>query len=429
MEYPTATARQGYRGPSRQLPIPANQNRPKAPVLPFNAPYRQIEKQVGKKAARAFAGIAAKSLLRFVPLINTALFVWDLYELWMMFQAKQDVPFSFSGAGWVRDSSCNTYGGGAAVGHMGWTCINGLAVEFPTTFASRDGNPYWYQSGQWRASFRKADTETLSTGNIRFAIGDAYHYNTTNPVMPPATVVYPHVVPPKVVPNPLVRPDPYYDPALPPTPGMPVMPSAPPTIDPFGWPLNAPAPMPRALPWRLLPYLRPNPWRSPSEQTIRGSGMPNKPPRDLPVEFPTIIINPDGSISPGPVPKAKRVKPKEKERKMKMSAGARFVLGVVNESTEAVDALDAFYKALPRERKKRYKDTKLIARNVSVHEKADLVYRHFDEVNLPEALKNLVANQIEDAIYGGIGNALKKASKRAKPHGDIPIGFGTGPLM
>lgn len=428
MEYPTATARQGFPGSMPSLPIPVNDNRPPAQVLPFSKPYAAIEREVGKKVARSFAGLTAKALLRAIPVIGYGLLAWDLYNLYRMWADRKNVPFSFSGPGWTRVSGCPTYP--VVAGHRGWnSCISGYAYELNSTFATRDTSPYFQGfGGTWRASFRDANLKD-GADLQKFHVADVWQYSApwSDPNPPPAEWNPPYVRPPRYLPNPAVQPAP-----VSPRPGKPTVPVVPaphPSIDPFAWPVTYPAPYPRALPYWLLPYIGPNPWRSPTEQTTRGNGVDNPaPPNELPAEEPSFSIEPDGSIRPSSHPRARRVGPKEKERKMKMPMGAGFALRIVNFATEGVDFLDAFYDALPPDKKKKTKGGQIM-RNVTPQEKARRLYKNFNDLDIPQALKNLAANQAEDAFYGKIGNKLKQASKAAQPHGNIPIGFGTGPLM
>lgn len=94
-----------------------------------------------------------------------------------------------------------------------------------------------------------------------------------------------------------------------------------------------------------------------------------------------------------------------KERKFIFTPHANSVVGLLaNGLGETADFVNAVYKALPRDVRP-YK-------RIGALEKASLVYKHFDRLDVQQALLNVVYNQIEDAIYGRIGRAVGRSHRR-----------------
>ena len=80
----------------------------------------------------------------------------------------------------------------------------------------------------------------------------------------------------------------------------------------------------------------------------------------------------------------------EKERKVKSGRGAYRVLRWALELTEFKDAVDSIYEAIPGAPRVSWATFRVA-----------YIYEHWDEVDLNQAVYNLVYNQLEDAIVGG----------------------------
>lgn len=233
-----------------------------------------------------------------------------------------------------------------------------------------------------------------------------------------------------------------------PVPGAPPVPMVPPSIDPFTPPLM-PQPEPAPVPYRLIPRRINNPWRSPSEQPQRGpirmpspspapvppnpgqpprdkpekEKPPKKPPREKPRDRPRVPPWRDPEDNPF-IPRiwrdfpyrqqaprrefqvGRRVRPWQsrnpadrrpppkgtKERKLKSPVYYRAIMSIFDLVTETMDVVNALYWAIPPNlRKKGY---------TSPVDKARAVYRHFGEIDLDTAIKNLMRNQLEDMLIG-----------------------------
>lgn len=134
-----------------------------------------------------------------------------------------------------------------------------------------------------------------------------------------------------------------------------------------------------------------------------------------------------GSISTNTRPRVRlrqkpevRQKDKNRERKYRprWAGKAWALIGFV---TEANDVFEAFWKGLPGKLKRRafvengYK-------KLSQLDKARFLARHWREVDVDRFIKELIENQVEDFIYGKIGQAAGAASREA----NRPVGYQTG---
>lgn len=183
--------------------------------------------------------------------------------------------------------------------------------------------------------------------------------------------------------------------------------------DPLSNPILQPAAEPVAPPVRgprpgrrTNPATRTNPFRSPTEQTQVGPGRQHP-----------------GSVSPVPPPSDRTSQvssprqppgPGKKERKMKVavnnsSFGGRLIGGL----GELADAVNAMHDALPKELQLKY---------ATIPEKALQVYRHINEVDLNEAVMNMLANQGEDRFIGKTGQDTAVLNDRLGNPGGVTLG-------
>lgn len=285
-----------------------------------------------------------------------------------------------------------------------------------------------------------------------------------------------------------------------------------PAIDPFSQPVRDRKAVPIPLPYPLIPHVRANPFRSPTEQSQRGNATPltiahTQPIHGIPgrgwiVTGRGVIPIPGGSVVPrpgvGPVPvthplpKPPPAKTKEHKLRLTLKPG-NVALRIVNLATESFDVINALHDALDpkcqaqavrivpfnemfgqgirfrspehernieklREgRSTRYavqvmpngwrKYTKrdpavvkaarivrgragvgsLTHRPPTMQERLGALYQHMGEecFDLRKAMANLVENQIEDAIFGGLGRLTARANRKAGKSG----GFQLGPAL
>jgi hypothetical protein len=112
----------------------------------------------------------------------------------------------------------------------------------------------------------------------------------------------------------------------------------------------------------------------------------------------------------GPKPDAKtplrprhrwKVKPrKDKERKHKAMGLIAVLLAIGFAGTEIVDFVDAFHDALPKD--------KQAGKKSSPQERADAVYKNFKDLDINEALTNLIKEHWLDKFHGKLGGIESK---------------------
>lgn len=176
------------------------------------------------------------------------------------------------------------------------------------------------------------------------------------------------------------------------------VPAVNPALDPFANPIGQPAPAPQPLPWWMLPYRKPNPWYR--DQSERGN-EPVRPPVDTshdPIVF--------GEPYPGPRPvtptKPQPPGPGEKEAKGKWGgAGAPRLMRRARDAgysvTEALDALDAIWQALPR---------KYRTKGATPQQKVADLWKNWKALNVNKAILNLISNHLLDAVIGRTNAAV-----------------------
>lgn len=214
------------------------------------------------------------------------------------------------------------------------------------------------------------------------------------------------------------------------------MPGYIPAYDPNQIPIGQPVPTPRPLPYRVLPHRRENPFRAPSEQPQRGPApVPRPRPQERPATRPRPVPRPQGNAFPGvrPAPNpaielfpvVRPVKgghtfqpppPGTKERKFILALDNGSMLGiVVNAVGETNDVLEALHDALP----------KGCQTGTTPQAMAADILGCYQQMDLGKALYNLLANQLEDNVYGRLGR-LAAAANRAR---GAPAGIQFGPAL
>lgn len=176
-----------------------------------------------------------------------------------------------------------------------------------------------------------------------------------------------------------------------------------------------------------LPTRVPSPTTDPRPSPA-GKPRPIAPPMIIggPGTLPKTNPKPDGHNSTPPGPG-------EKERKtIANPKSGGLVSWAVGTVTESIDFIEALHDALPDDVKRHYyKDSKGKWRRAKPSASTMLkdLYKNFDKLDLNEALKNVIINQLQDAIIGKLG---ARAQKEAKPFLELlgrPVGFGTGPAI
>lgn len=208
--------------------------------------------------------------------------------------------------------------------------------------------------------------------------------------------------------------------------GLPVVPivyepAVLPLLDPMTLPIpvgGVPVEIP-VLP-RAVPTTRPlNPFRVPGAQTERGP-VPQRPP--VPPRVADVTPSPPakaGAALQRPPSRAgvttkwpERPRAGTKEVKLK-GVPTGIARAIINGATEFHDVVAAIYNALPKGHK---------PPAYSGIGRARAVWENLEHVNWDQAMRNLVANQIEDFLYGSQGRFGKRALNSARKHGYLPPG-------
>lgn len=221
-----------------------------------------------------------------------------------------------------------------------------------------------------------------------------------DPLFPWAPSVFPHELPvgspaPWTPPLNFPRPDPW----------SPESPSRGPR--PYETPAPQPKPVPKPEP---LPEPVPNPAPRPN---VVQNPFPNAP---LDSWLPAPRPNGRPQAQPKPRPPAKH----EKEAKARMGRVAGAIWGAFGPITETVDFVDVLYEALPRNLKRA--EYKKRGRQPNPIERAELIYKNINQIDVGKALTGYVQNEIEDYVIGQFGKKLGEASRKD----NRPIGYGAG---
>lgn len=175
----------------------------------------------------------------------------------------------------------------------------------------------------------------------------------------------------------------------------------------------------------------------------------------LVVDVPGVGTSPDASPKPGepehqPAPSPggnapppavhEYAPPRQGERERKAYSSGKLgllLLGTLGKVTEALDVLEALHDALPPEfkagwyklHKRGGEEFYLRRRSASPQEMVADLWAHWNEIDLNDALVNIIKNQLEDAAIGRLGS---EAQRQARPLLELlnrPVGLGTGPAV
>lgn len=154
----------------------------------------------------------------------------------------------------------------------------------------------------------------------------------------------------------------------------------------------------------------------------------------------TLAPSPDLTPSIGrPAPKVrldeKRVPPgkRVKEKKGLARKGLAFAVARAFDATEAVDAVDALFGALPKDVQKGVTRSGRVRKGgmapegtkyLTVFDKLGAVYRNLDRLNLNQAAYNLLVNHITDKIVGSVagGAGRRLRNMGGSTQGGIALG-------
>lgn len=150
------------------------------------------------------------------------------------------------------------------------------------------------------------------------------------------------------------------------------------------------------MPWALMPY---NPISEPTPYEPYPQPVPNPDPGVVIVHPPGPPVKPTVPGVPAPGVKERKFTGRNRALLEAFRATQRFFHGV----TEYGDMVDAIYEALP---------DRLQKEGLNPAEKSWEIYKHLDDVNMSEAIKNLLWNQVEDYVIGKGFKSVQDAANR-----------------
>ena len=86
---------------------------------------------------------------------------------------------------------------------------------------------------------------------------------------------------------------------------------------------------------------------------------------------------------------------------------------VISTVGEAVELVEVIYDALPDQFKVKYPGTNYTLRAATPQQKVKAIYENFHRIDLAKAIRNYADNQLEDAIWGLVGQTNADASAQA----------------
>jgi len=189
-----------------------------------------------------------------------------------------------------------------------------------------------------------------------------------------------------------------------------------PALDPFTLPIQAPVSEPAPLPWRLLPAMRPNPFRAINSERGYRVGRVEPKQKEISVE-----LTDTGVLVSRRPPRLPSRPSRTREHKVKGGTALERVVRTLQRGahsfTEMRDFINAIYNALPKRFQTAGKKPQDRVRAILEH------WRFLDPVAV---VQNLEYNELEDRF---LGRAFGKVSRGARRHGVTlgPGGYGLVP--
>lgn len=282
------------------------------------------------------------------------------------------------------------------------------------------------QVGATRAGLWQQQDQIGANGRFRH-VASFYEYGTAVTDLPPYPSGWPSplFVPwflPSWVPNvfpPLTRPG-----AMPgafpvgkplnlprPDPWSPESPDVGPRPGTPQYPAPAPSPTPSS-PWEPVPAENPLP------EGWEPAPVPHAPPRQIQSEVGAAPQN-----FPNAPPRTTSPPKGTKESKGKMSRAASWAWHAIGGLTEGVDFVNNLYESLPRDLKRKY--YKKYGRQPNPIERLQIIYLHINDVNIGDAVKGYIKQQIDDMISAAGSDKIAKANRIH----NRPIGYEAGPAL
>lgn len=187
-------------------------------------------------------------------------------------------------------------------------------------------------------------------------------------------------------------------------------------VDPEVLPIGEPVDQPRQAVVQKVGAL--NPWRVPAYQPIRGPFRDGLTQLDRPMKESKQqkVLASDGHTRPASSSSSAVRRPPNRKttKEVKLRPGTHMAAKVFGALTEFSDLLHALRGALPK---------KLRGRPHTLQDEFGIVWSNFDKIDWKEALINALTNELEDRIFGQLGQVGKRASSKL----GRPVGVNTGP--
>lgn len=403
MAYPTSNARRtvgpaprpGFQPAGRDIPPyrpigpvrlpwpPANDVAPRPPgVLPGpRAPT--VKRPLG--ALGRYAG-------RFLPWLGWGLVAYDLYRWYQNRVAGWPSP-----EGWVKDFECSK-----PLNYcQKWRSVTG-GWNWCLTLQAAGANCDDYINPSYNVMLRLH--RTSSSISWRWNVEARWHRVVAGSPWDPSIVKLDAAVRPVSVP----------------TQSSSWLPS----LNAMTLPLAAPAPTPRPIPYRVLPYVQPHPDQIDQSERV----YPRLAVQPRASDY---VLSPAGGVSSRPASGHVFRRPprgtKERKLKLYLSGVPARVIGV---ATEAMELVDPAYYALPKSLRWEYRKQFWVSgRVLSRYERARIVYRHWDQVDFDKFMTEVVKNQAADYAAGAGSRKVRKANRIKYKWTGTSGGLELGPAM
>ncbi len=167
-------------------------------------------------------------------------------------------------------------------------------------------------------------------------------------------------------------------------------------------------------------------WINPTYQPL---GKPDTAPAPAPVPHTIYEYLPTGRLRPGPRPGYARAarstppKPGTKEIKTKVGKIAAKITSILDRISEGSEVIDAIYKALPKDVRKRWEKGRDLNRQgdqdgqygVSGADwKVRAIWHNVTKIDVNTALRNIVLNELSDKLYGASHKARGELTFRGR---------------
>lgn len=136
-----------------------------------------------------------------------------------------------------------------------------------------------------------------------------------------------------------------------------------------------------------------------------------------PVDNPPVVMLPPPSKPLNPQPPGPGVK--ERKIRIGLTGGPARIVNVI---TEGRDFVQALWKALPKKFRSKPKKGR---KTLTVQQMLRDIYDHLNDIDLADAVLNVIENEIQDRFYGKAGQKYRDAA-RANPYWERPVGYQFG---